>query len=252
MFNLVKADIYRLFKTRSYYIIGLILSALVLMVMYALRTVIDSGMQIGDVALDYNNPQLLDLLYNVFMNNFIPMVIGIGVGIYVCLDFSSGYIKNIASSVKRKATIALSKFITVTIGTTIYFILMILLTYVFGSLMIGNVEIGSVGNLFAYIGMSLFLNLVIVAFVILVAMFFRNSAATITTLVVVILAAQLGYAAIHQLLDIDLTGFSPIMNIVRLTPHDSSDWMSVFLSGLGFMAVYLVGASIAIEKKDIT
>ena len=254
MFNLVKADLYRLFKTKSYYIVGAILAAFILTLMYSLGDMINSGVSAEqfDYGFNITNPQLIDLLYNVLMNTILPMIIGIGAAMYICTDYSSGYIKNIASSVNNKATIALSKFITMIVGVTIYFILMILLTYIFGTLLIGNVVIGDVAAILQYAGMSLFLNLVIVAFVILAASFFRSSAATITLIVVVVMTAQLGYQVLDQFLGLDLAEFSPIMNIGILTPANTELWGTMIISGLVFMGIYIASSLVTMEKKDIT
>ncbi|MDF9838066.1 MULTISPECIES: ABC transporter permease [unclassified Breznakia] len=254
MFNLIKADLYRLFKTKSYYVVGAILVFFILTLMYSLGDMINSGITTEqfDYGFDIHNPQLIDLLYNVFMNTVLPMIIGIGAAMYVCTDYSSGYIKNIASSVNNKATIALSKFITMIIGVTIYFILMILLTYILGTLFIGNVDIGDVGAILQYTGMSLFLNLVIIALVILAASFLRSSAATITLIVVVVMTAQLGYQALDQFLGLDLAEYSPVMNIGLLTPANTELWGTMLISGAVFMAIYIAGSLVAMEKKDIT
>lgn len=241
MFNLLKADVYRLFKTRSYYAVGIILVAVILLMTYSLGA---GNEPVGD--LDFGV-----LLNNLLSNTMIPMIIGVGGAVYVCLDFSSGYIKNIASSIKSKATIAISKFITLTIGVTIYFILMILLTYVLGRLFIGSVVVNDMGIVLGYVGIVWFLHIVLMALVVLAASFFRGSAATITTVVSMFLIVQLLYLAIAHLFNISLVEYSPIMNFGRVSVMDSGPWPTIVGSASVVLVVYLLGASVLMQKKDI-
>jgi len=251
MFNLIKMDLYRLFKTKSFYIIGIILAAFVFMVMYSLSS---SDAQFIEDFYGYNlqEMQFIDLLYQTFMNGMVPMVIGIGAAIFICVDYSSGYIKNIASSVKQRATIALSKFIVSTFGVILYFILMILLTYILGILFLGSVAIGDVSLLVRYVSLDVFLVITFIALVLLAANYFRSSAASITLIVVVMMATQLVYSAIDHFLEIDLSVYSPVMNMQTLTPTYTDDWMSVFISAAIMLVVYVVTSTFVANKKDIT
>lgn len=251
MFNLIKMDFYRMFRTKSFYIVGLILAAFVAMMMYSLGSSDPAWIQ-EYYGYDINNMQMIDLLYETLMNGMIPMVIGIGAAMFICTDYSSGYIKNIASSVKNKTTIALSKFVVSTVGIIIYFILMILLTYILGNLFVGTVVIGDASLLVQYVGMDFFLSVVFLALVLLAASFFRSSAASITLIVVVMMATQLGYSVLDHFLGIDLIPYSPVMNLQMLNPGDTSGWMTAFVSGAIFLAVYLFGSVFVSEKKDIT
>ena len=251
MFNLIKLDFYRLFRTKSFYVVGIILAIFIAMVMFSLGSN-DPELMNEYYAYDINNLQMIDLLYQTLMSGMIPMVIGIGAAIFICTDYNSGYIKNIASNVKNKPTIAISKFIVSSIGMTIYFILMILLTYILGNLYIGNVVIGDVSLLVQYVGMDFFLCLVFLALVLLAASFFRSSAASITLIVVSMMATQLGYRVIEHFLGINFIPYSPIMNMQMLNPVDTSGWTTAFISGIIFLIVYLVGSIVVLEKKDIT
>ena len=245
MFNLLKADIYRLFKTKSYYIVGILLGLFITMVMYSLGEMPEHGV-------NPSNLQFIDLVYNSFMGTFIIMIIGIEGAVYICTDYSSGYIKNIASSVNRKSSIAISKFIAYAIGVALYMVFILIVAYIFGNVFIGNVVIGDIGKIASYLGMVYFLMLVMMGVVVLSSSLFRNNAASITTLVLVILVSGFLYTSLNQFLGIDLTEFSPIINYQMLTPDNTNTWLTTILSGLGFLGVYLVGSAILMEKKDIT
>ena len=243
MLSLLKADLYRLFKTKSYYIVGIILGLIGVFLSYLV------GSFEGSDAV--TNIELTELLYQIFMNSIVVMIIGIEASTFICLDFSSGYIKNIASSVKRKSIITISKFITLMIGILLYFIFMVLTTYVSGRIFIGTIAISNVSGLVKYLGMVYFLTIVIVGFVVLATSLFRSNTGSIVSLVLVIFLAALGYMAINRFFGIDLSSISPINNYGLLTPYNTDTWVKMILSGLGFLGVYIVGSSVLMEVKDI-
>lgn len=242
MFNLIKMDLHRLFRTRSFYMIFGIISMFCVLMFFA----IDAGgmMEVSN--------QLLDLVAMFFGNSIIPMLLSIGVCIFVCSDYSSGYIKNIASGVKTKANIALSKFVTWTIATIIYFILLILLIYVLGSVFIGNIIIGDMSALIQYVGMSLYLHIVVVAFAILATCFLRNSAASITLTVVATQFVGVLYVVLNKFLNINLIPYSVLSNVSGFPVEYSDAWNKLLISGSIFLVIYIVSACIIMNKKDIT
>lgn len=242
MFNLLKMDLHRLFRTRSFYAIFGIMAAFCAVMFFA----IDAG------GMMETSNQLLDLVHMFFSNSIVPMLLSIGVCIFVCSDYSSGYIKNIASGVKTKANIALSKFVTWIIATLIYFTLLILLIYIFGSVTIGNVVIGDMNALIQYVGMSLFLHIVVVALAILATCFLRSSAASITFTVVATQFVGLIYMAIDKFLNINLNPYSVLTNVSTLPIQYSEVWNKLLISGFAFLVIYIVAACVVMNKKDIT
>jgi hypothetical protein len=126
-----------------------------------------------------------------------------------------------------------------------------LCAYIFGNSIITKITITDVGKLVSYMGIIYFLYLVIIALVVFTSMFFKSSAASITTIVVITSSIFLLYMAINNFLGIDLTIYSPIMNIVSLMPNNADAWMRAFVSGLGFMTVFIGGAIGLLEKRDI-
>lgn len=249
MFNLIKMDVYRLFRTKSFYVIGAILLAFIALMIYSINFMISNGSMkdINRDAVDFGN-----LLVNVFSNTIIPLLIGIGAAMFICADYSSGYIKNIASGVSSKANIAISKFITITISTILYFIVILIFVYLAASLVIGNVVFNDMSTVVQYIALSLFLNLVFVGLAVAASSIFRSSAASITTVVVVIMFAPLAFSLIKLVIDTDLSKYSAIMNIQMINTVDTADWGRAFISGLAALAIYLGGSIYAMLKRDIT
>ncbi|MBD5083970.1 MAG: hypothetical protein HDT33_02600 [Clostridiales bacterium] len=130
MFNLLRMDLRRLFKTRSFYIVlAVTVGFLVLMVlMIAAITspeVVDSmknsDSQLIIVETDQDSQEMreeisamtrLDFIYECLGSDFLLVMAGIGVTLFVLTDFSSGFIKNICSARPRRREYVLSKVLT--------------------------------------------------------------------------------------------------------------------------------------------
>ena len=122
MFNLLRMDLRRLFKTRSFYIILGVTAGLILMVVLLTAVVSDPetldyvdvhGGEIDDIDLrmseEIRNMTQLDLAYEVLGGGFLLVIAGIGVTLFVSGDFTSGFVKNICCAQPRRVHYVLSK-----------------------------------------------------------------------------------------------------------------------------------------------
>lgn len=122
MVNLLRMDLRRLFKSRSFRVILLVTAALILMVslmiavVSAPETLEDMGAQGADVDLydrqmaeEIRSMTQLDLAHETLGGGFLLIIAGIGVTLFVNGDFSSGFVKNICCAKPRRAGYVLSK-----------------------------------------------------------------------------------------------------------------------------------------------
>ena len=125
MFNLLKMDIQRLFKSRSFYIILSVTAVLILMVSLMAAAVsapetLDemgaSGAELDEIdrriSEEIRKMNQLDLAHETLGGGFLLVMVGIGVALFVNSDFSSGFIKNICCAQPRRASYVLSKALT--------------------------------------------------------------------------------------------------------------------------------------------
>lgn len=137
MINLLKVDFYKMFKARSFYVIGAILTILAVSNSYlyaklVLNTINESGMSsFAGFNLGF---------FNSFFANVqsVYVSISIFVVLFMCSEFSNGTIKNIATKGYRRENIYLSKFITSIVGSIIYIAFIALASYIPYFIVFGN------------------------------------------------------------------------------------------------------------------
>ncbi len=247
MFNLIKMDLYRLFRQKSFYFVGLTITFFVGITVFSLAMAIDYGMYDNLSSSGISIATVFDMTRG---DSTFPMIMAIGAIIFTNADFSSGYIKNIASNVKNKMVIPLSKFIVSSLASLIYIVWMVIIITVMSFIMFDNVSLGNATDLILGMLLYLFFVMNMLALVIGLCMLLRNSAGSITILVCIVLFAGLIYAAIDYLVSIDLTPYSTVGNLTKFTV-DSKELPTMMLSALVGLIGYNAVGAIAMQKKDI-
>lgn len=144
MSNLLKVDLYKMFKTKSFYITGFILILLIALISAAsFYLLIDYYHKLGDVVPD---PLMLselgidDSALKVVASNLSSVVIfcSIFIIMFTCSEFSFGTIKNIASKGYHRESIYLSKFICGIVTTIIYTVLTIATILILAVTIVGD------------------------------------------------------------------------------------------------------------------
>ena len=116
MKNLLAIDFYKLFRTKSFYVISAILLALTvfssaIVCSGFLRTYEENLLNFGNTV---GLGSMLGIAWNIVFSNFsnIGIFIAIMSILFTCSEFSFGTIKNIASKGYKRAEIYLSKFLS--------------------------------------------------------------------------------------------------------------------------------------------
>lgn len=137
MINLLKVDFYKMFKAKSFYVIGIILTAIAALnsYLYAKMT-LDSINGSGMFSFSGFNMTF----FSSFFNNVQGVItyISIFVVLFMCSEFSNGTMKNIATKGYHRESIYLSKFITSVVGSIIYIAFMALASYIPYFIILGN------------------------------------------------------------------------------------------------------------------
>lgn len=125
MINILKVDLYKMFKAKSFYVIGIILAAFSALnaYMYA-RITLDANEKIGMFLGSFN-------FFKVFTENISSVVIymTLFVVLFTVSEFSNGTIKNIATKGYLRESIYFSKLIAGIISTLIYMVVVALSIY---------------------------------------------------------------------------------------------------------------------------
>jgi len=140
MFNMLRMDLRRLFKSRSFYIILSVTAVLLIMVTVMAYAVADpetmdameaQGAEITEsdrMMSEYiQNMSQLDLMHETLGSGFLLVMTGIGMTLFVNGDFSNGFIKNICCIVPRRRDYVCSKIVLAGIYSGIITVLSVLL-----------------------------------------------------------------------------------------------------------------------------
>lgn len=144
MFNLLRMDIRRLFRSRNFYIMLGVTVVLLFLLLLLVATVSDpnaldaiqsNGTEIDAVdramSDEIRSMSCLELAHECLHSGFLLVITGIGMTIFVNSDFSSGYIKNICFAQPRRKNYVLSKVLLAGIYSGIITVTNILVSLVF-------------------------------------------------------------------------------------------------------------------------
>lgn len=175
MINCMKMDLYRMFRMKSFYVVGIILAAAVLFTTY--MSVLDYNMMKEEYA---NNPQVseqeissdgeainlgmdvtiptrpgemvtvYDQVYANLHGKFIAMFMVIFAVLFSSADMSSGYIKNIGGQMKNRGTLILSKAFALFIYTVLAMLFYLIIQTAMQAVCFSEFQIGSLKNLAVY------------------------------------------------------------------------------------------------------
>ena len=121
MINLLKAELYKLQKSRSFWVSGalIVLFAVSIYLFYVLlRDGMINGMDQEGAVIQGELPALgiLDILRQIFANRNAVIFATIFVSLFVLGDYSSGAVKNFEGKGLRREEIYLAKFLVTEIG----------------------------------------------------------------------------------------------------------------------------------------
>lgn len=125
MFNMLRMDLRRLFKSRSFYIILSVTAALLVLLVGMVSAIADpqkldaledSGMVVtdgssADMLEELQGMTQLDFAYECLSSGFLLMIACIGMTLFTYSDFSSGFIKNLCFARPRRWEYVLSKIL---------------------------------------------------------------------------------------------------------------------------------------------
>ena len=134
MANLIKFEFRKLFKSKLFYVCGIILIASIFLTLATLKIsynlLKDSPYAIGDTT------TVLDVLKAT--NTVLPLLLAVFVVIFVCEDYTSDTIKNIYAKGYSKTSIFFSKYLVSLIVCLIYLAIDLLFKFVFGVITYSN------------------------------------------------------------------------------------------------------------------
>lgn len=268
MFNLLRMDLYRMKRSKSMYVC-LSLLLLATFVMYGLLWLMAAppgqavAIRAGILTAE-EGQELLHMLDGVDVlmmfrqigldGGFYNVVFGIWVMMFVCMDYQSGFAKNIMALHQNRWNYIGSKLLTAAIVDMFYLIINFAVVLLANALCGNMVPYTSAADVLFYISWAWLLTTAFSGLVIMICVCTRSVAAG--ALAVVLLGGGVVVVPVYRILDIFHIG-DWMKNTIYLTlamgpdRYTSLKDMRVFVVGIVFLALYPVLAGIVLRKQDI-
>ncbi len=174
MLNLMKMNMYRLFRSFSTYAMVIITG---LLAIANIGIAISIGVFEAASTIDYSN-----LLYEGFQSKIILIMVSVFVTLFVAAEQKNGFIKNIAGQFPRRGILIIAKLVSVALQLFIMFLTFALFTLIFSFIYWGDkITLNSVSDLLQIVAIQYLLHF---AFACLITLLYHliNSSALCMTL----------------------------------------------------------------------
>lgn len=268
MLNLFRMNVYRLLRSKSVYIcLGILVFTHVLayLLLYVLTNpaatyfLSQNELIIGDVVADgqmelANSPFLEIFRQASIAGGAFACFAGIVSSLFICSDFSSGFIKNMVCAHENKWDYILSKICSLCLLNFVYLAVAFVTTLFFNILFAGFFSYSSLADTGFYLFTIWMLQNGFSSLILLISVLTRNIGAAITG--VLILCGGVIVSLLHALLG--LFGFEWLMEhtlyysmySLPVSPDGGYNWTAC-LTGLFFVFVYTLLSKIVLSKRDL-
>ena len=269
MFNLLRMDLRRLFRTRSFYIVLAVTAGFLVLMVAMVAAVtdpekLDALQSTGMVVVEGDDRQMaeeirsmtqLSFIHECLGSGFLLMMTCIGVTLFVNGDFSSGYVKNICFARPRRREYVTSKVLLAGVYSAAVVILGVLISLVSPVLLGLHLMSSPMGSVLQYV---FWLWLPHWAFGLMgLALVLLTRSSTLGIILAVVsggglvaallqnLCQRFGWPNLSQYLLSMVAGY-------QCVPMLGASQMTMILAcAAGWGLLYAVGSLIAMEKRDI-
>lgn len=272
MFNLIKMDLRRLTRMKSFWIMIVVVLLLgvfsTYMTDYSRNLQQDMDAEADGFFVSVNaQPQLANKvdftnLVNVDVAGLtLTLLCAIFAPIFVNAEQKNGYIKNIAGQLPNRGVLVLSKLVAVAVQVFVIFASYILAVAVAGKIFLGeDLVFESVGAFAKIIGIHYLLHVGFSALVMALTVMLRGSglamtfgilsSATMTSFIYGLINIPLHKCGISESFDIGDYAIENCIYIVR--PTMAGDELTrVIVVGIAFLVVSTVAAMVVMQKRDV-
>ena len=273
MFNLIKMDLYKMFKSRSFYLLNLALIVIILTVGLGVKSDVTTDYETAkaaEVNLDESNSLTEEEYYKLQEETIIGMdvkevmsipysgitmmLVAVFIGMIVCSEMDTGFIKNIIPLKNSRSSLIVSKnivaLIFILIQTAMGFGASILATIIIS----GKINILNPKELGIYLGFQILLALAFASSIILISYLTGSKAAAMS--IGILLALNLGGLIIGlvnsfiNISKIDITQLS-IITTSRMNMFQETDYGRVILISIVYFILYNIISAIKVKRMEV-
>ena len=281
MLNIIKMDLYRMLKTKSMYVIWIVLAAILLVTTslcktdYELLTEKDAMKQeqVTEPTVDNINVGMMVTLptepgekvtvYDIFFANsqgkLYALLLVIFTVLFSTADISSGYIKNIGGQVRNRGTLILSRAIALAVFTVLTMAGAFLFQAAANGIVFGELEWGNTKAILSYFVTELALHYALVLICMAIAIILKNN--VISMVIAVCLSMNvmtIVYGVINSAIQkIGIQNFQiykyTITGKLSLLPMNPSgnECLAAFGVAIVFIVMMISVSSVVFQKRDI-
>lgn len=281
MLNMIKMDLYRMFRTKSMYVIWIILAASLLLTTFLSKSDYDalnpedttSQEQLAEPEADQINvglsvslptkPGETVTVYDIFFANsqgkFYALFLVIFAVIFSTADIGSGYIKNIGGQVENRGALIGSKAAALAVFTVFTMTGVFFFQGIANQIVFGELEWGSAQKIVPYFLTELMLHYALVIICMTIAVILRNNVASMVIAVCLTMnIMSIVYGVINhavqkagirnfQIYDYTVTGK---LSLLSMNPGQKECVQAVGVAVV-FLIVMIAAGSMVFQKRDI-
>ena len=281
MLNIIKMDLYRMLKTKSMYVIWIVLAAILLITTslcktdYELLTEKDAMKQeqVTEPTVDNINVGMMVTLptepgekvtvYDIFFANsqgkLYALLLVIFTVLFSTADISSGYIKNIGGQVGNRGSLIFSRSIALSVFSVLTMTGAFLFQAAANGIVFGELEWGNTKAILSYFVTELALHYALVLICMAIAIILKNN--VISMVIAVCLSMNvmtIVYGVINSAIQkIGIQNFQiykyTITGKLSLLPMDPSgnECLAAFGVAIVFIVMMISVSSVVFQKRDI-
>ena len=199
MLNMIRMELYRMFKTKSLYVIWLVLAAGILFTtgllademktytmeekqeMYEYETgqqksdTVNLGMDVTVPTKPGDTVSVFDLFYGNIKGKFLALFMVIFAVLYSTADMTSGFIKNIAGQVRDRRGLVFAKGVSLFVYTVLTMLIFTGIQTISNALFFDELVFGPVKEFLQYAGIQTLLHFALLIIVMCIAIVLRNN-----------------------------------------------------------------------------
>lgn len=281
MLNLIKMDLYRMFRTKSLYVIWIVLAAALLFTTILCKTDyeilneadavqqeqvaelttenINVGMMVTLPTEPGEKVTVFDLFFGNSQGKFYALFLVIFAVLFSTADISSGYIKNIGGQVQSRGALVISRAIALAVFTIMTLAGVFVFQAVANGIIFGYLEWGDARAILLYFATEVVLHYALVLICMTIAVTLKNNVismviAVCLTMNVMTIVYGLVNNAIQkmgiqnfQIYEYTITGK---LSLLPMNPG-GKECLAAFGVALAFIVATIVAGSVVFQKRDI-
>ena len=281
MLNMIKMDLYRMFRTKSLYVIWIVLAVALLITTSLCKTDYDSlneedavqqeqiaeptveNMNVGMMVMLPTEPGEKVTVFDIFFANsqgkFYALFLVIFAVLFSTADISSGYIKNIGGQVRNRGSLIFSRSIALSVFTVLTMTGAFLFQAAANGIVFGELEWGNTKAILSYFVTELALHYALVLICMAIAIILKNN--VISMVIAVCLSMNvmtIVYGVINSAIQkIGIQNFQiykyTITGKLSLLPMNPSgnECLAAFGVAIVFIVMMISVSSVVFQKRDI-